>query len=48
MFKRGGVLTILGIFKPKGGNKLSKLVLMALNYKDLRTNPSQVEEADPR
>ena len=41
MFKRGGTLCILGIFKPKANVKYSRSVLMDFNIKDLRVNPSQ-------
>lgn len=44
--KKGGVLRTLGIFKSKGGNKLPRLVSMALKLKDLWKNPSQVVEVD--
>ena len=33
-FKKGGVLNTLGIFKPKGTNKLSMLVSIDFNPKD--------------
>ena len=41
MFKRGGVLSTLGIFKPKKNIKYSRLILMDSNNKDLRENSSQ-------
>jgi len=41
MFKRGGALSTLGIFKLKVNVKYSRLVLMDFNIKDLRKNPSQ-------
>ena len=46
MFKKGRVLSTLGIFKLKGDNKLSRLVSMDLNPEDLRKNPSQVGKVD--
>jgi len=36
----------LVIFKPKGGNKHARLVLMDFNPKGLNAYPSQVEEFD--
>jgi len=40
MFKRGEVLSTLGILKPKWSIKYSTLLLMDLNRKDLRANRS--------
>jgi len=37
-FKKGGVLSTLDIFKPKGGNKSSRLVLIDVNPKNLKEN----------
>ena len=45
-FKKGGVLYILGAFKSKGDNKLSRLESMGSNPKDLRENPSQFGEVN--
>jgi len=40
MFKRGGALSTLAIFKPKGTVKYLRLMFMDFNIKDLRENPS--------
>jgi len=40
IFKRGGTLSTLGIFKPKENAKYSRLVFMDFNIEDLRENPS--------
>jgi len=41
MFKRGGALSTLCIFKLKGNIKYSRLILMDFKNKDLRENPYQ-------
>ena len=41
MFKRGGMLSTLDIFKPKGNVKCSRLVFTVFNIKDLKANPFQ-------
>jgi len=41
MFKRGGALSTMGIFKPKRNIKYSWLILMDFNDKELTANPSQ-------
>ena len=41
VFTRGGARSTLGIFKPNGNIKYSRWVLIEINNKYLRANPSQ-------
>jgi len=45
-FKRRGVLSTLGVFKPKNGKGHARLMLKSFNPKHLRENPSQDGEVD--
>jgi len=44
MFKRGGELSTLSVFKPKGNIKYLRLIVMDFNLKDLRENPNPSQE----
>ena len=46
MFKRGGALSTLSIFKPKGNNKALKFMSIYYNPNNLRANTSQLGEVD--
>jgi len=39
VIKKGGILNAMDFLKPKGGNKLSRLISLDSKAKDFRTNP---------
>ena len=48
MFKTGSTLGIMNFLKLKGYNKLSRLVSLGFNHKDLRANSFEEGEFDAK